>query len=237
MFESYAIQNNWQSRSPGIATRLVSFGFQAFALVALLIASLLHPEGLPHLSLLGPVLTTTPLAPPASVVRTAAGSVFVSAGTHPLLLPSRIPTVPTSGDDSGTTSIPTGPGVPGSIGDGLGNNVLEAIGERTPPVIPASPPVRPSRVSRMMEGNLIYRVQPEYPALAREARVQGVVVLRAVIDRDGIIQNLKVVSGPPLLVHAAMSAVRQWRYRPFYLNDQPVEVETQVTVNFTLGGR
>jgi protein TonB len=87
-----------------------------------------------------------------------------------------------------------------------------------------------------MEGNLIRRVQPEYPALAVHARVQGTVVLRAVIDREGIIQNLQVISGPPLLVQAAINAVRQWRYRPYYLNDQPVEVETQVTVNFSLSG-
>jgi protein TonB len=88
----------------------------------------------------------------------------------------------------------------------------------------------------MMEGNLIRRVQPEYPALAKQARIQGTVMLRAVIDREGMIQDLQVMSGHPLLVQAAINAVRQWRYRPFYLNDQPVEVETQVTVNFTLSG-
>jgi protein TonB len=88
----------------------------------------------------------------------------------------------------------------------------------------------------MMEGNLIYRVQPQYPALARQARVQGIVVLRAMISREGKIENLQVVSGPPLLVKSAINAVLQWRYRPYYLNNEPVEVETQVTVNFTLSG-
>jgi len=88
----------------------------------------------------------------------------------------------------------------------------------------------------MMEGNLIYRVQPQYPPLARQARVQGIVVLRAVISREGRIENLGVVSGSPLLVKSAMDAVHQWRYRPYYLNNEPVEVETQVTVNFTLSG-
>jgi len=88
----------------------------------------------------------------------------------------------------------------------------------------------------MMEGNLIYRVQPQYPPLARQARVQGIVVLRAVISRDGKIENLQVIGGHPLLVKSAMDAVRQWRYRPYYLNNEPVEVETQVTVNFTLTG-
>jgi len=88
----------------------------------------------------------------------------------------------------------------------------------------------------MMEGNLIYRVQPQYPPLARQARVQGIVVLRAVISRDGKIENLQIINGHPLLVKSAMDAVRQWRYRPYYLNNEPVEVETQVTVNFTLSG-
>jgi protein TonB len=88
----------------------------------------------------------------------------------------------------------------------------------------------------MMEGNLIHRVQPQYPTLARQARVQGVVVLRALITREGKIANLQVISGPPLLVQSAMDAVLQWSYRPYYLNNEPVEVETQVTVNFTLGG-
>ena len=87
-----------------------------------------------------------------------------------------------------------------------------------------------------MEGNLIYRVQPQYPALARQARVQGIVVLRAMISREGRIENLQVVSGPPLLVKSAIDAVLQWRYRPYYLNNEPVEVETQVTLTFTLSG-
>jgi len=72
--------------------------------------------------------------------------------------------------------------------------------------------------------------------LARQVRVQGTVVLRAVISREGTIENLQVLSGHPLLVRAAMDAVRQWRYRPCVLNGEPVEVETQVTVNFVLSG-
>ena len=101
---------------------------------------------------------------------------------------------------------------------------------------PPTPSVHPPRISRMMEGNLIYRIQPQYPPLARQARVQGIVVLRATISRDGKIENLQIISGHPLLVKSAMDAVLQWRYRPYYLSNEPVEVETQVTVNFTLAG-
>jgi len=88
----------------------------------------------------------------------------------------------------------------------------------------------------MMEGNLIYRPQPVYPPLARSARVQGSVLLQAVISRAGTIENLQVLSGHPMLVQAAINAVRQWRYRPYVLNGEPVELETQVTVNFVLSG-
>jgi len=88
----------------------------------------------------------------------------------------------------------------------------------------------------MREGDLIRKVQPTYPPTARTARIQGPVVLQAVISKQGTIENLKVVTGHPLLAPAAIDAVRQWRYRPYILNNDPVEVETQITVNFSLAG-
>jgi protein TonB len=81
---------------------------------------------------------------------------------------------------------------------------------------------------------LIYQVQPAYPPLAKQTRTQGVVLLEAVIDRDGSIQSLRVISGHPLLTGAAVEAVKQWRYRPTLLNGEPIEVITTVTVTFTL---
>ena len=88
----------------------------------------------------------------------------------------------------------------------------------------------------MSEGDIIRKVQPTYPPLARSARIQGTVVLQAVIGTQGTIENLRVVTGHPLLAPAAVEAVRQWRYRPYILNNDPVEVETQITVNFSLAG-
>jgi protein TonB len=88
----------------------------------------------------------------------------------------------------------------------------------------------------MNEGNLIRKVQPTYPALARSARIQGTVMLQAVISKQGRIENLIVLAGHPMLVPAAIDAVRQWHYRPYILNNEPVEVETQITVNFSLAG-
>jgi protein TonB len=106
------------------------------------------------------------------------------------------------------------------------------------PVVTAAPaPKPPSRLvvsPGVSQGFLVHQVQPVYPAIARAARMQGTVVLVAVINREGTIQGLHAVSGPPMLVNAAMDAVRQWRYRPYMLGTQPVEVETQISVIFTL---
>lgn len=88
----------------------------------------------------------------------------------------------------------------------------------------------------MLEGNLIRRVEPVYPPLARSARIQGSVVLVALISKAGTIENLRAVAGHPMLVPAAVNAVSQWRYRPYILNSEPIEVETQITVNFSLSG-
>jgi protein TonB len=88
----------------------------------------------------------------------------------------------------------------------------------------------------VQSGLLVRRVQPNYPPLARQARIQGAVVLQAQISKDGNIENLQLVSGHPMLAPAAIEAVKQWKYKPYLLNGEPVEVETQVVVNFTLAG-
>ena len=87
----------------------------------------------------------------------------------------------------------------------------------------------------VQQAQLIARLEPQYPILAQQTRTQGTVFLRAIISREGRITSLEVVSGHPLLVRAALDAVRQWRYRPTLLNGEPVEVETSITVIFRLG--
>lgn len=86
----------------------------------------------------------------------------------------------------------------------------------------------------MMQGNLIYKVEPIYPVVAKTAGVQGAVLIRALISREGTIEQAQVISGSPWLSRAALDAIRQWRYRPYYLNGTPVEVDTEITVNFVL---
>ncbi len=97
---------------------------------------------------------------------------------------------------------------------------------------PALKHVGPIRLSVISEGQLVNRVDPVYPRIAVLTGTQGQVRLHAIIAKDGSIQSLNVVSGHPMLVAAAVDAVRQWRYRPYYLNGEAVEVETFITVNF-----
>src|ERR1039457_6818472 len=130
-------------------------------------------------------------------------------------------------------------GVPGGIPGGQLGGVIGSVISSTSSlaVVPKFIPVTPQRIrisQGVIKGLCIHRVEPTYPPLARSARVQGDVVLSAVIDSNGQIQNLVLVSGHPMLVPAAITAVKQWRYKPFLLNGQPVEVETTITVIFTL---
>ena len=87
-------------------------------------------------------------------------------------------------------------------------------------------------ISRLTEAQLVNRVEPVYPRIAVLTGVQGQVKLHAIIARDGSVQSLNAISGHPLLVRAALEAVEQWRYRPYVLNGEAVEVETFITVNF-----
>jgi protein TonB len=100
---------------------------------------------------------------------------------------------------------------------------------------PQQPTLATLNISQgISQGLLIKRVEPKYPPLAQTMHVQGAVILDATISREGNISNLKLVKGDQVLAHAAIEAVRQWRYKPYYLNGKPVEVQTQITINFKL---
>ena len=121
---------------------------------------------------------------------------------------------------------------------GAANGIPLSIITGTRPVLPAALPTitRPFRSSNILEGSLIRRVLPVYPPLARSARIEGPVVLAAVISKAGAIEHLQVLTGHPMLAKAAIDAVSQWRYRPYILNGEAIEVETRITVNFILSG-
>ena len=91
-----------------------------------------------------------------------------------------------------------------------------------------------AEVSSLTSDVVTHSVVPDYPMLARQMKVQGSVILEAMIGRDGLIQDLHVLSGPPILAGAAQEAVKQWHFRPHYQGADPVETQTKITVNFTI---
>src|SRR5271157_5933897 len=128
-------------------------------------------------------------------------------------------------------------GVPGGVPGGSMGGVIGSVLSSTPVAVPKiATPQRVRVSSGVQSGLLIRKVNPAYPPLARQARIQGVVILQAQISKDGNIENLQLISGHPMLAPAAIEAVKQWKYKPYLLNGEPVEVETQVQVNFTLSG-
>ncbi len=114
-------------------------------------------------------------------------------------------------------------------------NILDSMGTG-PPIVVKQAPAKPLPItSRVMAGNLLLKTLPQYPAIARAAHIQGIVVLQATISKTGLIENLRAVSGPTWLRQAAIDAVQTWRYKPYLLNGDPVEVETTINVVFNLG--
>jgi protein TonB len=151
----------------------------------------------------------------------------------------RFPLRPESGADDAAPSIGGTGGFGNGTGPAGGIGILDSTGGGPVPPRPPDPkpPVseKPIFVSTgAQEAMLVRRVEPLYPILARQAHVSGTVELRAIIAKDGSVINLEVISGPPLLVRSAVDAVHQWRYHPTLLNNQPVEVQTFVTVKFVL---
>jgi protein TonB len=131
-------------------------------------------------------------------------------------------------------------GVPGGMVGGIPGGVLTEMSTsaRSVPIPAKSPepmPVKRMRVaSRVAEANLIHDVPPQYPPEAGRARIEGTVVLMAVIGADGTVKDVRIESGLPILAQAAIDAVKQWRYKPYVIDGEPVEVDSRITINFNL---
>lgn len=237
MFDD-ALNSSCSERSRRGFTALTSFGLQALAVGALIILPLLRPAGLPLLRRLAtPVSLGQPGDAPAVRPHAETNTPQRSGPIEiTLRMPARIPNQMPVGDEGPPDIGPSGSYIRGAPGLGSPDGVLDSAGTGMRPIMPVAPALasRPISVSHISEGNLVRKILPTYPALARSARLQGQVVLQAVISKQGTIENLRVLAGHPMLVPAAIEAVRQWRYKPYILNNEPVEVETQITVNFSL---
>lgn len=236
MFEdsTFASASRIHTRSPRFAAG--SLVLQTAMLAVLILIPYLYPSALPR-KLLTIALTAPPVQPaepvvePQHAVASSTRSEFID---DTLRLPPRIPTgippvvdtappSPISSDafaGSGPVGLPIGPAIPNPT-------------QRVRPAKPTGPLYVSEGVAA---GQLIVPIQPHYPAIAQQARIQGTVVVSAIIGTDGHIASLRVLSGPPLLIQASVDAIRQARYRPWTLNGQPVEVETTINVVFNLGG-
>jgi periplasmic protein TonB len=241
MFEDSLIESSGQMRAKKGATVLISTVVHVVLIVVLILIPLISYSELPKAQLMTMLIAPPPpppppppptqVAPPQPVV---IKQVQIDPGTivQPTEIPKEIARIVEA------APVPTGVqgGVRGGVLTGVLGGVLKAQEEAAPP--PPPPPPPPPTAQRVRVGgnviaaNLVSQVKPVYPPLAKQARIQGVVVLEAEISKEGTIENLKVITGHPLLIQAAIDAVKQWRYKPTMLNSEPVPVVTTITVNF-----
>jgi periplasmic protein TonB len=246
MFEQSLLEE--KNKTQKASSILISFISQIALICVLVVIPLIYFEAIPMATLstglVAPPPPPPPPPPPAPVVkvvktppRQIQNNVLLAPKTIPkdiaIIKEEELPPV-----SAGVTGGVPG-GVPGGVGGGVLGGVLGSIPNAAPPP-PPPPKEKPATPQRIRVGGnvqaakLVRQPKPVYPQLAKQARIQGVVKFTAVIGKDGTIQNLQLVSGHPLLVQAAQDAVKQWVYQPTQLNGEPVEVITQIDVNFTL---
>ena len=247
MFEQTFVQTG---KTKTTWTVLVSFGVQIVAIVVLVVLPLIYYQVLPVATLTS-LITAPPPPPPPPPPPAAAPPKVVKViprqmQTDKLLIPKVIPKeVKQINEDEAPPSAGMGVagGVPGGVAGGAVGGVLGGILGGIPSAAPPPPPPPKKEApkgplvvgGRVQAAKIVRNPSPTYPQIARQARISGTVELAAIIGEDGHIQELKVVSGHPLLRQAALDAVRQWVYQPTLLNEQPVKVSTTIDVIFSLG--
>jgi periplasmic protein TonB len=236
MFEDSLMESAGKIRTGTKWTTPLSFLIQALLVGFLILLPLIYTEALPsrllNTMVVAPPPPPPPPPPPAPEIHQVPHVSEIVQGQ--VQAPSKIPKKIAQIKEEETPPPSTGVigGVVGGVPGGQAGGVIGGlISSAAPPPKVAAP--QKLRVSQgVMDGQKVHDVTPVYPQMARIAHVQGAVVLRATISKTGNIENLQVVTGHPILIQAAMDAVKQWRYRPYLLNGEPVEVDTVITVNF-----
>lgn len=236
MFEDSTFESTGRIKTRSRRWMLAALGLNGSILISLVLIPLIFPNALP--SHMMPSLLVAPEIPKAQSpepvrVRTTAPHDFSELDngriTAPPSIPRRIKYV-----DGPEPAFASNIGAEMSAGT-PGGEGTNPFGTRAPVTV-VHPPA-PSTVrlpSKFVEGFLIYKSIPQYPVIAKTVGQQGTVVLQATISKTGTIENLQVISGPAMLQQAAIDAVKTWRYRPYLLNQQPVEVQTTVSVIFKI---
>jgi protein TonB len=245
MFDQTFVNTHAHTRRPW--TVVASLTLQTGLVGLIILLPMLHPEMLKPKPLEMAIylpMRATPQPPPELRTPQRAANVSHRLFTGPpvLTVPRNIPTHANMiADDApsmpmvGAVSGGQFAGIPGMSDALLPARVLPVPEPAPAPVAKPAPPAGPVHVSTGVQAaRLIFGPKPPYPPLAKAARVQGSVRIQAIIAADGSIRNLRVMSGPPLLVNAALAAVQQWRYQPTMLSGNAVEVITEIDVNFTL---
>ncbi|MGD0791079.1 MAG: TonB family protein [Terriglobales bacterium] len=243
MFEDSLIESGNKLKTKRLSTTIISFLLQIGLIGILILIPLIYTDALPKTQLMTFLVAPPPPPPPPPPPAAAVVKVVKMQSelvNNQLRTPTRIPDKiqmikeEEAPPDLGAGGVPGG--VPGGIPGGSAGGVIGGIISSTANLPKVATPQRVRVSSGVSTGLLIKKVQPNYPALAKQARIQGHVLLQAEISKDGTIQNLQLISGHPMLAPAAIEAVRQWRYKPYLLNGEPVAVETQVDVIFSLSG-
>jgi periplasmic protein TonB len=212
---------------------------QAVILAVLILIPLIYTEALPK-AMLSTLLVAPPPPPPPppppqpvkTIIKTVARLITAGKLMQPRAIPKEVAVFKEAELPPDVVNNTNQGGVFGGIpGQGLIANSAAL-----PPPPKAATPARIKQGGQVTAAAIITQTRPVYPALARQARIQGNVVLHAIIDKEGKVAQLEVMSGHPLLVQSALDAVKQWRYKPTQLNGDPVEVDTTITVTFTMGG-
>src|SRR6201997_2245202 len=244
MFEDSLIESGGKLKTKRGWTSLVSFALQVAIVGVMVLIPLIFTEALPKTQLMTflvapppPPPPPPPAAAPVKVVKQIQTDIINGQLRTPTKIPEKVQMIKEEEAPPPQMSAGVVGGVPGGVPGGQMGGVLGGIISSTPMAVPKVATPQRVRVSQgVSQGLLVRKVNPAYPPLARQARIQGQVMLQAVISKDGSIENLRLISGHPMLAPAAIEAVKQWRYKPYMLNGEPVAVETQVQVNFTLSG-
>ncbi len=244
MFEDSLLESGGRLKTNRGMFTTISMIVQIGLLGVLVLIPLLFTEALPKTQLMTFLVAPPPPPPPPppptvapKVVKTVQTDLVNGQLRTPTKIPEKVQMIKEEEAPPPTMASGVVGGVPGGVPGGQMGGVIGGIISSTPVAVPKQVVPQRVRVSQgVTQGLLVKKVQPNYPPLARQARIQGSVLLQAEISKDGTIENLRLISGHPMLAPAAIEAVKQWRYRPYILNGEPVEVETQITVNFTLAG-
>ncbi|MGB9197340.1 MAG: TonB family protein [Terriglobales bacterium] len=245
MFEDSLIESGNRFKTKRrLSTTILSFVLQVFLIGVLILIPLIYTDALPKQQLMTflvappppPPPPPPPAAAPVRVVKIQSELVNGQLRT-PTKIPQKVQMIKEEEAPPDLGGAGVVGGVPGGVPGGSTGGVIGGILSSQPVAVPKVAAPQRVRVSQgVSAGLLIRKVQPNYPPLARQARIQGTVVLQAEISKEGTIQNLQLISGHAMLAPAAIEAVKQWRYKPYLLNGEPVAVETQVIVNFSLSG-